>query len=186
MFLKQTTLHRHRHRHRGTTLIITMVILVLIVQLGIAAMLSSDTQQKLSGNIQFEDMALNRAEAAIAAAESWLASNDQDAGFVTYKTSTPHLYPIGQLASLAASNSNAWTMAWSDGNSLAVIRGDDTQRYFIERISLHVRPMGSSLALGDRSNTACNMANTYLITARGTAARGAAKLIQSYYAVPAC
>lgn len=84
-----------RYRQQGATLIITLVILALIMQLGIAAMLASDTQFRLSGNLQFEDMALNRAEAAIAAGESWLATGDQDAGFAHYNPATPQLHPIG-------------------------------------------------------------------------------------------
>jgi Tfp pilus assembly protein PilX len=175
-----------RKRQRGATLIIAMVILVLIMQLGIAAMLASDTQLRLSGNLQFEDVALNRAEAAIATAESWLSTHDQDAGFVDHNPATPWLHPIGHLRSMAAPDNNATTLRWSDGNSLSLVPGDDTQRYFIERISWHAQAQGYSLGVGDRSHTACNAVNTYLITARGTAARGATKLIQSYYAVLAC
>jgi Tfp pilus assembly protein PilX len=162
------------------------VVLVLIMQLGIAAMLASDTQIRLSGNLQFEDLALNRAEAAIASAEQWLTTGGHDAGFVHYDPATPHLHPIGHMASLAAPDNNASTLRWSDSNSLAITPGDDTQRYLIEQISLHVRPQGASVGVGDRAHAACSTVNTYLITARGTAARGATKLIQSYYAVLAC
>lgn len=175
-----------RHHQQGATLVVTMVILVLITMLGTAAMLASDTQLKLTGNIQFEDVALNRAEAALAAAESWLASHSEDAGFTHYNPATPQIYPVGQLAGMAAPNNSVLDMVWSDSNSLAVVPGDDTQRYLIEQVSLHVRPPGSSSVVGDRATTACNAVNTYLVTARGTAARGASKWVQSYYAVPGC
>lgn len=173
-------------RQNGATLITTMVILVLIMLLGVSAMRSSETQFRLSGNIQFEDTALNRAEAALAAAEHWLIRNDGDAGFIYYSPATSHLHPIGHLASLAAPDNNVLTMVWNNSNSLALTSGDDTQRYVIERISMHAKALGSSLVVGDRSHSACNTVNTYLITARGTAARGATKWVQSYFAVPGC
>lgn len=174
------------HQQRGSTLILAMVILGLLLALGISSMLSSATQFRLSGNIQFEEQALNRAEAAIATAEHWLNGNDRDAGFDQYSAATPYLHPTGHLASMAAPDNNALTMRWSDANSLAIQPGDDTGRYFIERISLHVQAQGSDLSVGDRANTVCNAVNTYLITARGTAARGAVRWLQSYYAVPGC
>lgn len=175
-------------RQKGSTLIVTMMVLVLIMMLGVAAMVSSQTQFKLTGNLQFEDVAMGRAEATIALAESWLstADNHLSTGFVTYSAASPHLHPIGHLAGLAAPNNNPLNMVWSDANSLATTSGDDSQRYIIERVSKDVRLLGSGLVQGDRANTACNRVNTYLVTARGTSTRGATKFIQSYYSVLSC
>ena len=88
-------------RQRGATLLIALLVLVLIMMLGITAVSTSNTQFKLAGNIQFEDGALNNAESAVTAAESWLASagNSNNAGFAAFDDSaTPHLLPIGYLA----------------------------------------------------------------------------------------
>ena len=177
-----------RHRQTGSTLIVTMMMLILIMMLGVSAMVTSDTQFKLTGNLQFEDVALNRAESTVAVAESWLSAstNYLHAGFSNYDSATPYLHPIGHLASLTSPNNSPLTMGWSDSNSLAVVSGDDSQRYLIERVSKNVRLLGSGLSVGDRASTACNKVNTYLITARGISIRGATKYIQSYYSVLSC
>ena len=61
-------------RQRGATLVIALLVLVLIMMIGITAISTSDTQYKLAGNLQFEDSALNNAEAAVTAAENWLST----------------------------------------------------------------------------------------------------------------
>lgn len=186
--MSASTIHLRKRRQRGSTLVVTMIILIMIMMIGISAMVSSDTQFKLTGNLQFEDVAMNRAESSIAAAESWLSSgtNYQDSGFTTYSSATPHLHPIGHLASLTTPNNSALTMTWSDTNSLPLTSGDDSQRYIIEKVSNNARLIGSSVVSGDRSSAACNQVNTYLITARGTSLRGATKFVQTYFSVLSC
>ncbi len=75
--MRRTTLHTLRSRQRGATLVVALLILVLIMMIGITAVSTSDTQYKLAGNLQFEDSALNNAEAAVTAAEIWLATGAQ-------------------------------------------------------------------------------------------------------------
>jgi Tfp pilus assembly protein PilX len=152
--------------------------------LGVTAMMVSDTQYKLAGNLQFEDAALNNAEAAVTTAESWLSSstggiaNIRNAGFTTYDSAaTAHLYPTGTAP-------DPLTLSWSDSNSVQV--GDTGKRYFIELVSVNSRLLGSSQAIGGRSSAGCNQTNTYLINARGTSSRGATKFIQSYFSVLSC
>jgi len=178
-------------RQNGSTLIVTMMILILIMMLGVTAMVTSDTQFKLTGNLQFEDVAMNRAETAVATAESWLSTgeNYKNEGFSTYDADTAHLHPIGHIAGLTAPDNNPLTMTWSDDNSLEVVDGDDTQRFFIEQVSTNVRMYGASAAYEvetDCKKVSEPSVHTYLITARGTSVRGATKFIQSYYSVMNC
>ena len=171
---------------QGATLVVALIILVLIMIIGIAAVNSSNTQFKLAGNLQFEDAAMNNAETAVAAAERWLSSgsNFKDAGFTTYASATPWLHPAGHLASLTAPANGLLTMAW-DGTS--DVQVDSTnQRYLIELMSTKNILIGSSLVVGQQKATACNQVNTYMITARGQALRGATKFVQSYYSVLSC
>ncbi len=173
-------------RQKGATLVIALLILVLIMMIGITAVSTSDTQFKLSGNLQFEDSALNNAETAVTTAERWLGTgtNYLDAGFTTADLAKPYLLPR-VLPRPAARDTNPLTLTWSDANSLTVA-GNTSQRYTIEQMSLNSRLSGSSRVIGGRANTGCNQVNTYLITARGTSARGATKLVQSYYSVLSC
>lgn len=185
------TIRRHHlplpGRQRGATLVIALLVLVLIMMIGITAISTSDTQFKLAGNLQFEDSALNNAEAAVTAAENWLSTgtNFNDAGFTVYDNNKPHLLPIGRLASLASPDNDPLTMTWGNGNSLAV-GGNTRQRYFIEQMSLNNKLQGSSQVVGGRTSSGCNQVNTYQITGRGTSARGATKFVQSFYSVLNC
>ena len=172
---------KSQSRQSGSTLVISMIILILIMMMGITAMMSSDTQFKLSGNLQFEDTAMNNAETAITAAEALLASSGYCAsgGFTTYSSAKPEQYP--STASLTP-----LTMTWGDTNSMQVIADSqkfDSQRYLIQLISKNVSLNTSGLGTGGRSSAPPNLVNTYLITARGTSARGSIKFIQSYYKV---
>ncbi|MCB2028331.1 MAG: hypothetical protein KDH18_06480 [Rhodoferax sp.] len=177
-------------RQRGATLVIALLVLVLIMMIGITAISTSDTQYKLAGNLQFEDSALNNAEAAVTAAENWLStgSNFNDAGFAVYDNAKPHLLPIGRLAGLASPDNDPLTMTWDDPGSprSLAVAGNTRQRYFIEQMSLNNKLQGSSQVVGGRTSSGCNQVNTYQITGRGTSARGATKFVQSFYSVLNC
>lgn len=190
---------RFPSRQRGATLVIALLILVLIMMIGITAVSTSDTQFKLAGNLQFEDSALNNAETAVAAAENWLTTgtNFSNPGFFTYnRVASAQLLPIGHLAAQAAvKDRSALTMDWFDSvedatkaNSVSVVNPltgvrNPAQRYFIELMSTNNRLQGSGQGIGGRCSAASNRVNTYQITGRGVSARGATKLVQSYYSV---
>ena len=173
-------------RQKGATLIIALILLVLIMTLGIAAFNSSKVQFKLAGNLQFEEIAMNNAETAVAAAEGWLSApnNFRNAGFSTYSSTTPHLHPIDHIKNLAAPANDPLTMAW-DGTSDVQV-GSTNQRYMIQLMSANNTLLGSGLAQGAATAKGCNKVNTYMITARGQATRGATKFIQSYFSVLSC
>src|SRR3989338_3283896 len=100
-------------RQRGSTLIMSLIVLVVLMMIGVATMVVSGTQSSLSGNLQFQDVSMNRVEVAVASAEQWLTTgtNFNDAGFTTYNGgATPHLYP-------ASAAGDPLTMAWSDADS---------------------------------------------------------------------
>lgn len=161
--------HHFSRKQSGSTLIVSLIILILLMLLGVTAMNTSDTQYKLTGNLQFEDMAMNNAETAAIAAERWLANN---------AATTPS-------ASAVAALPNPLTgMVWTNADSVQVAQ--DTQRYVIGFVATKASP-GSGVGLDclspvNEKNFDC--VHTYLVTARGQGRRSATKLIQTYYAVP--
>ena len=196
--MRRNTLHSLRSRQRGATLVVALLILVLIMMIGITAVSTSNTQYKLAGNLQFEDSALNNAEAAVTAAENWLATglNHDNAAFTAVAATTepdpgpdaatPHLLPRTSVPSVRDErDERGYSIFWDDSTSLAV-NGAETQRYFIELVSQNNRLQGSSQVVGGRASSGCNQVNTYLITGRGASARGAVKFVQSYYSVLNC
>lgn len=172
-------------RQKGASSLFITVILVLVVMLlGVTAAVLSSTQFKLAGNLQYENIAFNLAEGALASAENWLSTgtNSRNAGFTTRSTDTPQLYPIGYLAT---NGIDLLTMAWSDTNSLAV-GGDDTRRYLVEKYGADNQPLGTGLDSGGRPLTGCQKVDVFRISTRGTSAKGTTKLVQTTYSVPSC
>jgi len=170
------------NRQRGASSLFLTVILVMVVMLlaATAAMLSN-TQFRLAGNLQFENIAFNLSESAIASAENWLSSgtNAKNDGFTTRSNSTPALYPIGNLTA------DPLTMTWADTNS-TVVDSDESKRYLIQKYGADNQPLGTGLDTGGRPLTGCQKVDVFLISARGTSARGTSKSVQTTYSVPSC
>jgi len=177
--------YRAGHRQRGASSLFLTVILVMVVMLlAVTAAVLSNTQFRLAGNLQFENVAFNLAEGAIATAESWVGTgtNAKSGGFTTYSTSTPQIYPIGYLA---ASSLDPLTMTWSSSNSAAV-GGDDNQRYLVEKYGADNQPLGTGLDSGGRPLTGCQKVDVFLVSAVGKSARGTSKSVQTTFSIPSC
>lgn len=176
----------YRTHQRGVTLVIALIMLLLIMMVGIVAINSSNTQYRLAGNLQFENTAMNNAEAALAAGEQFLATagSFKNPGFTTYSNTTPQLHPIGHLTGLAAPANDPLTMAWNGTSDLQVDSSD--QRYMVEQMSAKTRLSGSSQAVGQHRATVCNEVNTYRVTGKGQAHRAGTKFVQSFYSVLSC
>jgi Tfp pilus assembly protein PilX len=174
-------------RQRGVSSLFLTVILVLVVMLlAVTASVLSNTQFRLAGNIQFENVAKNLGEGAVATAESWLrtGTNAKNAAFTTYTTDTPYLYPIGYTTT---NSIDPLTTAWANTNSLDVSAASDgTQRYMIEKYGADNQPLGTGLDSGGRPLTGCQKVDVFRISARGTSARGTNKMLQTIYSVPSC
>lgn len=158
---------------RGSTLVISLIILIVLMLIGVMAMNTSDTQYKLAGNLQFENVAMNNAETAANAAERWLEANAA----------------LAPNPAVSAVNITPLAMAWTDSDSTPVNDADgnpnDRQRYVIGHVSTtRVPSADASLECPDpKGEQNYNCVHTYLITARGLGGRGAAKLVQVYFAV---
>lgn len=177
----------------GSALISSLMILILIMIIGATSMSISDIQFKLSGNLQFASTAMSHSETSVVEAENWLAGstagvpNYLDGGFTTYSNLTPHRYPPGYLASLAAPANDVLTMTWDDTNSReAATSASGTQRYIVELLERNVKLIGDSVAVGGRASSGCAQVTNFKVTARGVSARGATKFIQTNYSVLSC
>jgi type IV pilus assembly protein PilX len=167
-----------RHRSRGAALVTSLIVLGVLMLMGVSAFILSKTQFKLAGNVQFQTLALTDAENAMTEAERWVSLNSSNDGFTTAGT-TKGIYPKGAAPDPLKS-------AWDDANSVAVDT-DGNQRYRIELyIDNRVLPTASVANLcssGYSSPGPCPAVNVYRITTRGASRLGAAKIVQSLYAV---
>lgn len=166
---------------RGSTLVISMIMLVVLMLLGVMAMTTSDTAYKLAGNLQFENNALSNAETALSDAENSLKNGAIDINHADFAAASSvtaaasGFYPKG-------ANIDPFSMAWDSSDSVSS-SGDDTQRRMVQLMSTDTVQIGENYVAGIPQSTACNKVNTYVITARGTSARGSLKLVRSYYTV---
>jgi Tfp pilus assembly protein PilX len=83
---------RRLYKQRGASSLFLTVILVMVVMLlAVTASVLSSTQFRLAGNLQFENIAFNLSETAVASAENWLSTgaNAKNDGFTTRSDSAP-------------------------------------------------------------------------------------------------
>ena len=161
--MQLTYTHKILRKQTGSTLIVTLIILILVMLLGVTALSTSDTQAKLTGNLQFENIALNNAETLLAQTENNLYTNPA-AG----------IYPQTAAAAAPVGYDPQANTAWQ------------AVGFEVKYVSTDPRP-------GASAGTACknatnphnyNCVNTYVITAIGTGPRGASKIVQSFFSVP--
>ena len=196
--MRPPSIFNPRRQQTGSTLIISLIILIMVMMLCVTAMVTSQTQYKLAGNLQFEDAALNNAETAIAETETWLATGtpNTNAGLISdacASRSVAHLYPLDTtvtppapcLSGYASPANDPLTMGWDNTNSVQAAATSNA-RHLTELLSTNNILIGSTVVVGGRRSSACNKVNTYRITARGISARGASKFVQSYYSVLNC
>lgn len=164
-----------RSAQKGAVLITGLIILGVLLVLAASAVMVSNTQVRIAGNMQQQNTAMTGAESAIATAENWLNTNYDHAGFTS--GGQPGLYPAGTPV-------DALTMTWNDTTSIK-LDAEGNQRYVIELYMPARTPPTSSVA---QCNTygmvaPCPKVNLYRISSRGVSNLGTAKIVQSMYAV---
>lgn len=186
-------------KQNGATLVMALIILVVLMILGVGAMMSSNTQAKLSGNLQFEAEAKNRAENSEIAAETWLSAVD-GAGRPTNANNpeftfacnaakvNKFIYPLGCLEAQAAPNNDPLTMQWDDTNSMRVVdaNGALVGRYLIELAAPQNRDPETGGSIPMPLPSICNRFQVFRISARGSSVKGAVRVIQTIYQVKNC
>jgi Tfp pilus assembly protein PilX len=170
---------RLRQRSRGAALVTSLIVLGVLMLMGVSAYVLSKTQFKLAGNVQFQTLALTDAENALSQAELWINTHANDDAFT--KGGTPGIYPKNTAPA------DPLTATWDDTTSVKV-DADGNQRYMIELyIDNRVLPTASIANLCNNTYGApgpCPAVNVYRITTRGASRLGAAKIVQSLYALP--
>jgi Tfp pilus assembly protein PilX len=162
-------------KQAGSSLVVSMIMLVVLMMMGVGAIVVSNTQYRMAGNFQFQNLAMAAAESALSQAENWVALNHADPKLIT--RAPGGLYPVG-------TGPDAYAMAWDDTTSEKVDAGG-TQRYVVEVLA-------SDRVLPSNSITTCNVyglsgpcprVNVFRVSARGSSARGSTKIVQTVFTV---
>lgn len=172
----------------GSALVTTIMLMAILLLLGVAAMVGSDSQYRIAGNLQFENEALTRVENVMTTAESTLVNSPTpikgDPRFATYSAATPHLFPMRTGAASDVVPPDPLSGTWSGSNSLATA---PNERYRAEMLAANISSSGESAAMSTVQATGgCKQANIYRVSARVEGARGASKTVQSVYSLPSC
>ena len=163
-------------KQAGSSLVVSMIMLVVLMLMGVGAMVVSNTQYRMAGNLQFQSLASTNADSGLAQAENWLATNFENTKLITRVAGG--FYPQGSAAP------DPYSMSWDDTNSEKV-DASGAQRYMVEVVSANRNISKGSYKPCDpyTSPTPCGFVNLYRVTARGASARGAVNVVQSIYAV---
>ena len=163
-------------KQSGSSLVVSLIMLVVLMLMGVGAMVVSNTHYRMAGNLQFQNLAMTNAESSLAQAENWVAINFENSKLTTRVSGG--YYPEGSAVP------DPYTMTWDNSNSEAMdIFG--TQRYMVEVIGTERNQITGRYVPCDpyTSPVPCSFVNLYRITARGSSARGAVKIVQSIFAV---
>lgn len=153
-------------RQQGLALIMSLVILLVLTILGITAMNTSNLQLLMTGNSQYQTLALNTAEDVIRTAEDFV----QD--YVTGVQALPAngYYDLATDAEVDLS-SHDWTndsVASGSSNYVIEYAGDQNLD-------------SASLAWRQNNGISGDTVSVFRITARTPTARGAVRYVQSIY-----
>jgi type IV pilus assembly protein PilX len=175
--LRFTDRSRLPRKQAGSSLVVSMIMLVVLMLMGVGAMVVSNTQYRMAGNLQFQSLASTNADSGLAQAENWLATNFENTKLITRVSGG--FYPQGSVVP------SPYNMSWDDTNSETVAGSGGAQRYMVEVLSTNRNISKGSYKPCDpyTSPTPCGYVNLYRVTARGTSARGAVNVVQSIYAV---
>ena len=165
----------HRARERGASLIVALVALLIVAMLGIAAITVSNTQSRLSVNLQLQTQAAAEAESALARAEDWLSKPENVTTLDKFEATNglylKHAPPVDPL-----------TMSWNDSNSIKVDPAGN-QRYVIQEYARTRLAGESATECVYGIPGACPDVFVFRVTARGAARGGAERFVQTMYVV---
>lgn len=171
-------------RERGAVLVFCLVFLTVLTLMAVTGMETAVTEERMAGNMQDHNQAFQAAEAALEAAEAWLAT--QTALPVTSSTGAADVWSTDGPD--PDSDSDEWWLerdaSWwgANGESIADLAAVATQpQYVIEEYFTKTEGQSLAVGTGELSNTRV----IHRITTRGTGSSDNAQvLLQSTYIRP--
>jgi type IV pilus assembly protein PilX len=156
------TRHQFRDRQAGAVLIVGLVILLVLTLIGVTAMRSSLLEERMTGNIQDNQVAFQAAEAAL-----------RDGELALQQPTLPDFNGTdGFYGVPAATDPPRWkTLNWDSSTAVREYEGFDgapgslagvSVRYFVEEMPLVIGP-GESLSV----DAPVDEVGFYRVTARG-------------------
>lgn len=178
-----------RSKQRGATLVISLFILLVLTLLGVSAMQGTFLEEKMTGNMRDQQIALQAAEAAIYVAENYIESItttgrfDGTNGFLGVGDPEPDFFDT----STWTDNTKSSLITYSDllGSPIPGIDAANQPRVVIKHlgdVSGGAGDEGAKNIIGYGGGNTAGTTDGFRITARSSGASGTSQIIiQGHY-----
>ena len=150
------------HKQTGAALIISLLILLVMTLIGVTAMQTTTMEERMAGNMNDQNIALQATEAAIRTAEAYIETQVNTNAF-----GTGHLYSQGNDP--GAFTATTWTGTASTQITLTSWGLALEPRYYIEELgTIDDSANNTNINLNNNYTPSGNVVNKFRITARGS------------------
>ena len=171
------------NKQKGAALILSLLILLVMTLIGVTAMQTTTMEEKMAGNMNDMNVALQTAEAALRAGETDLEDLFSTADFTNTGGSGPFNYKWSVGTAPDPFANATWANDTSSKSYTAFTGNGGNGRYFIEKVGV-VDTSSSEEQCLDQHGDPCTggILESFRVTARGTGLSGTAVVIlQSNY-----
>jgi hypothetical protein len=165
-------------RESGAVLIVALLILFAMTLIGVSSMDSAVMELKMSGTMQQQVVAMNRAESTLLTAEDRIETITNDGAVWNFESTKDGLYPkVNTLDLEQADWSKVDTEAGPVHSNNSV---DDDDSYVIEYLGMKPIP-GESVIVDPNGGIAGGAVHTFRNTTRSASGRSVVRIVQSIY-----
>lgn len=165
--LKCSCTLRTINQEKGIALIVALILLVIATLTGLAGMRGTSLQEKMSANLNDRSIAMQSAEAGLAAAYNAITDNPSIGTDCSSSTSN---CPIVPANTFVAGDSEGWTSATGINTEL---QADTPPEYFIQRLGIQENANIKAIQLANclQYGSPCyedSLSHLYRVTARSS------------------
>jgi type IV pilus assembly protein PilX len=161
---------------RGVSLVVALVMLLVLTLIGVSSMNTAIVELKMSGSMQQQGIALNRADEMLTVGEEDVLAIVTDPAAFDFETAGDGYY----VTDGTADDINVYEIDW-DAEGLNSIQGaNENDVYIAEYMGAKAIP-GESIKVGTDGRIIGGAVHTFRITSRSEAAKSALRLVQSIY-----
>jgi Tfp pilus assembly protein PilX len=167
-----------RGHQAGAVLIVSLLILFAMTLIGVSSMDSAVMELKMSGTMQQQVVAMNRAEATLLTAESRIETITQDGSVWNFESTTDGFYP--KLNTLDVEQAD-WSGIGAEAGPVTTTNSvDDDDLYVVEYLGEKPIP-GESVIVDPNGTIVGGAVHTFRNTTRSASGRSVVRIVQSIY-----
>jgi Tfp pilus assembly protein PilX len=165
-------------RQTGAVLVVSLLILFAMTLIGVSSMDSAVMELRMSGTMQQQVVAMNRAESALLTVESLIETKTQDAVVWNFEANDDGYYP--KVNDLDLEQADWSAVSAEDGPISSANSVDDDDKYVIEYLGEKPIP-GESVIVDPNGTIVGGAVHTFRNTTRSASGRSVVRIVQSIY-----